>query len=267
MAIKDILTVGCSITYGEGLSGNLNDPKLWVNQICHTLWPDSKLTNMAKTAKNNYWIFMETMWAITQKKYDLIVVAWTNIPRYDYHVGLELYNVHTMLTGEKEVRINGDVVFSADWINDTGDRLRMLHHDHWDTLEIVKYVNILIKLQEEVNHGKILFVNALLPWANDFFNKKSFTQPSELSEYEQNFLSVNTRDDGEIHDLYNMVHEHYESYGGIHEDHWLNLYQSLTVMRVDTVSEEDRHPGYLSQELYTKYLIEKILTKGNLCTY
>ena len=78
--------------------------------------------------------------------------------------------------------------------------------------------------------------------------------PSDLDSYTNDILASDKRDDDEVFKLYNMIHEQYQHYGGIREDHWLNLYNSLDSMKIDTVSVEDCHPGYQSQQRFVEFL-------------
>lgn len=250
--MKKILVVGCSMTRGHGLQKESEDPKLWVNQI---LSPFGEIHNLSCTGRNNQWIFHETVSAMLAEKnsYDIVLVGWSAIPRYFFHVGLELYSVHTMLSNI-DINVNNKVTFSGRWLERIGNDLKKIHNDHWDILDLIKYVNTLIALQETSPSKKIFFVNTLSPWCRNYFNFQTHSLPSELNIYEQNLLQIETRDDDEIFALYKMIHKHYSKYGGIRESHWLNLYDSLRSMQVDNVSACDNHPGYLSQEKFTQYL-------------
>jgi hypothetical protein len=246
-----ILAVGCSFTYGHGLDFNINDSKLWVNKIFSTV--PHTIDNVSKSATNNDWIFLETMSQLIQKNYDVVLVGWSAIPRYNFHVGLELYPVHTMLQ-DLDINLNSGNTVSGKFLKNLGDGLKKIHNDHWDLLTLIKYVNVLIEIQERTRNGKIFFVNALGPWSNGYFTKKAINLPSDLTLYEQKLLETDSRDDDEIFNLYNMIHKQYATYGGIQEAHWLNLYNSLLSMQVDVVSSTDGHPGYQSQQVYEKYL-------------
>jgi hypothetical protein len=246
-----VLAVGCSMTRGHGLTQESGDPELWVNR----LFPEEEynVINLAKTGHNNSWIFLETMSGLLIDRYDIVLVGWSAIPRFNFHVGLELYSVYTRLT-EMDVSINNKVVVSGKWLKTIGDSLREIHNDHWDFLDLVKYINTLIHIQEKKNSGRIFFVNTLGPWPAQYFTKKQINQPIDLTPFEQKLLQVDTRDDDEIFQLYNMIHKDYETYGGIQEDCWLNLYSSLRSMQIDNVSSTDSHPGYQSQKIFDQYL-------------
>jgi hypothetical protein len=254
-----VLVVGCSMTRGHGLIHESNDPELWVNK----LFPPEQyvVSNKAMTGANNHWIFLETISSLLQETYDIVLVGWSAIPRFNFHVGLELYPVMTRLTESYDINANNHVTITGKWLKSLGDNLKKIHNDHWDFLDLVKYVNTLIMLQEQKNNGRVFFVNTLAPWPDGYFSKKQISLPSDLSLFEQHLLQVETRDDSEIFQLYDMVHEHYKSYGGIRETHWLNLYSSLRTMQIDDASATDAHPGYKSQALFDQYLTPILQTK------
>jgi hypothetical protein len=77
-----------------------------------------------------------------------VLVAWSAIPRFNIHAGLELYPVLTRLERSVDVNVNPGVTYKASWLNQIGDNLRRIHNDHWDTLDLVKYVNVLTRCQQ-----------------------------------------------------------------------------------------------------------------------
>lgn len=257
--MKNILAVGCSMTRGHGLDLNINDPKLWVNQIVAGL---GEVTNLSISGMNNYWIFLETMSHLvrSKNKYDIVIVGWSVIPRYYFHAGLELYAVHTKLD-DIDINVNNGKTITGAWLENIGNSLKKIHNDHWDILDLVKFVNILVHTQETSPNKKIVFVNTSSPWCRNYFDEKKISLPSDLDPYEQELLQVKTRSDQEIFLLYQMIHSHYDYYGGIRESHWLNLYDSLRSMQIDTVSSTDSHPGYRSQTRYAEYLRPILLEK------
>lgn len=250
--MKRILAVGCSMTKGHGLKKESQDPKLWVNRIFKSI---GTVHNLSMIGGNNQWIFHETMSALLREKdaYDIVLVGWSAIPRYYFDIGLELYSVHTTLS-DVDINLNNHVTIAGSWLAKIGNNLKKIQNDHWDILNLVKYVNTLIMIHETSPERKIFFVNTLAPWCKNYFDQKKWCLHSALDPYEQNLLQAETRDDDEIHALYQMIHNQYQAYGGIRESHWLNLYDSLRSMQIDDVSESDRHPGYASQDKYADYL-------------
>jgi hypothetical protein len=244
---QKVLAVGCSFTRGHGLDYESADPNLWVNR----LFPNKKyvVNNVSVTGVNNDWIFLETVSQMLKCRYDIVLVGWSSIPRFNFNVGLELYKTMTRFT-DMDINLHSQITIPGPWLESIGNNLLRIHNDHWDLLNLVKYVNVLIKLQQ-VNHGKIVFVNSLGPWSENYFQKKTINLPSDLDSYTYDLLSVDQRDDTNIFALYDMIHQHYQDHGGIREKYWLNLYESLMNLRIDVT---DGHPGYKSQELYENKL-------------
>jgi hypothetical protein len=255
----NVLVVGDSWTYGFGLKETINDPKLWVNQLVRHFWPNANINNLALPGRNNSWIFLEAITELLKNSYDCVIIGWSIIPRWNINVGLELYETGTHFQN-MDINLNSGTV-SGKFLSDTGDRLRMLHNDHWDFLKLVKYVNTLIEVQTEFKQNKIFFVNALGPWPRDYFTRKTITVPSQLDEFERDLLRVDTRDDNEIIKLYDMIHDQYQNAGGIQELHWLNLYDSLRSWKIDSNPNAEWHPGYVSQDFYTTQLVEAMKNK------
>jgi hypothetical protein len=245
---KSILVVGCSMTDGNGLAQGHQDNRLWINQIKHEMFPSASMDNLSMTGRNNHWIFCEAATAIIQKQYDLVIVAWTGIPKYNIHFGLETYSVHSQLH-DVEIGLNNHVIVTSDWVRETGQRLRQYHNDHWDIVDLVKYVNILSRL-----HPNIFFVNTIGPWSARFFDYRAIKEPNDLTDYEQKLLQSNIRDDSNVFELYNMIHQHYQHYGGIHQDRWLNLYCNFKQLAIDTISDTNKHPGIASQTIIATHI-------------
>ena len=247
------LIVGCSYTRGHGLTLEIDDPKLWANQLIEHIAPGSQITNLATTGRDNHWIFTETCTALAQDDYDIVLVGWTEQSRLNFDIGLETYSTHTMFK-DADVNINPGITVSGKRLLSLGNELRKLQNDHWTLLDLVKYVNILHHAQVKCRNKKLICVNSLLHIPENYFIKQHFEVPSDLSLFHQLMFASETRDNQEVRELYNLTHQHYRHYGGIRPELWLNLYQSLHSMKVDNVSDEDLHPGYLSQDAFAKYL-------------
>jgi hypothetical protein len=256
------LIVGCSYTKGHGLTLEIDDPSLWANQLIEYIVPGCQITNLAKTGKNNHWIFTEACTALLQDDYDIVLVGWTEQSRLGFTIGLETYSTETMFKNI-DVSINPGITVSGKHLLRIGNELRKLQNDHWALLDLVKYVNILYHLQVKYRNKTLICVNSLLHIPKNYFVKQQFTVPSELSSFCQSMFSVETRDDQEVKKLYSLTHQQYQHYGGIRPELWLNLYQSFDSMKVDSVSDTDSHPGYLSQNVYSKYLIDQYNEKRN----
>ena len=264
MAVNTLsaLVVGCSYARGHGLQHEENDPELWVNQLLKKAGY-THIDNKSHSGWNNESIFHATTTALKNNNYDLVIVAWSSIPRYNINIGLEWYTTFTMLKNSPDIGINNGKLFKRKYLDKLRNKLLELHNDHWDILKTVSYVNVLIDLQEKLRNGKIFFVNSLAPWSYGYFDKVAWEVPSEIDTYTQELLSADNRDDNEIKTLYNKIHNEYASAGGIQERYWLNLYNSLRLEQIDFVSDIDSHPGYSSQHRYADMLLPVLIEKLN----
>lgn len=173
MATKKALVVGCSLTSGYKMTDGLNDPchpRLWSNQLLSKL-DDFEIINRSKRGVNNHWIFMEAMSALTKDHYDLAVIQWTGLGRISLPVGLELHDTLSILTDGLDVNLVNGFIVPGKWLQDVGDRLKSFSNLHWDILNIVRYVNILIQIQQ-LKKSKICFVDSGLQWIPGYFEKK-----------------------------------------------------------------------------------------------
>ena len=255
MATKKALVVGCSLTSGHMMAAGQDDPdhaRLWANQLLSKL-DDFKIINRSKTGVNNHWIFMEAMSALTQDHYDLVLIQWTGLGRIFLPAGLELYDTYTTMANGLDINLVNRSTLPGKWLQDLGNRLRSFSNLHWDILDIVRYVNILIQIQQ-LKKSKICFVDSGIQWNPGYFEKKSIASPAELSKFEKHILEVDHRDDSEIFNLYHKIHNQYQEYGNIQTDNWLNLYQPHKSWKVDTIAPDDDHPGWLSQDILAQCL-------------
>jgi len=249
-----ILVVGCSITRGHGLEKEQDDPKLWVNQFIQKYFNGATIVSLAKSGVNDEWIFNTTLTEIIHHNYDVVIVGWSELSRLNMNLGLEPYCTTSKFKKDHDINLNAYGTVSKEWQNKIGNELRKYYNDHWNILKIVNYVNTLIYIQEITKKSKIYFVNTMAAWSQGYFNRKAFSTPMELSLFEQDMFQIKTRDDEEIQYLYNMVHNHYDYCGGIHEKNWLNLYNHLLSVQIDNASDIDAHPGYKSQDIFLNIL-------------
>lgn len=253
-----ILFNGCSFTKGTGLKEENLSPDLWTNQLAVKYFDNPQVNNIADAARNNHWIFVETMAELIRAQYDVVIVAWTDTNRLNIDVGLEKYKTLSRLHNSKPINLNSGHTISAAWQDETGNRLKYIQNSHWGILDLVKYVNILVDYQVRYRKSKIFFVNSLCSWPENYFEKIDYTVPSELGKFYCEMLEANNRDDTDVKELYNLIHTQYNNYGGIQPQHWLNLYRSLFSSKIDEASATDRHPGIHSQHLFAEFLGQRL---------
>lgn len=107
---EKILVSGCSFTMGHGLIDEKNNSRLWVNQ----LFEQKNTKNIALAGRNNHSIFINTLGELLSNEYDLVIVAWSTIPRFNFNVNLETYETLTKLTDEFNININNNFVIEKN---------------------------------------------------------------------------------------------------------------------------------------------------------
>lgn len=280
--MKKLIFNGCSVVSGFALdpvrpSEDAFDAEgLFVN-LCHKnirQFQDLELINLAEAGASNNDIFISTAVAICKNlsapeehKIHTVLVAWTNYPRLNISVGFELYPTYFSMSGHEiksDIRTNSLTV-PKNVLQDLHTKLHLLHHHHEQILNVVKYTNILHTLATQQNIN-IYFVNLNLLFDQNFFIKLDGPNvvPNDYTPYtKKQILNVDNRDDQEIFKLYDKMHQDYANAGGIHPEHWVNLYSPLQSLEIDKAFDNG-HPGIKSHQLFFQ-LIQKFFNQQTLC--
>jgi hypothetical protein len=253
--------VGCSITAGSGFEDFKDSNSLWVNLLAKNIpaLKETKVINAGVPGISNDKIFHNAVKEITKHQPKYAFVQWTSYPRYEFSLGVETYSTSQYFTPNSivsEHRLHKEN-YSANYIKDIRDRFLSLHHPHYGIVQLIEFVNTLIKLCT-VTGTKIFFVNGLCPWDNEYFVKLDNVLPSSYTQYTQEILDAGTRDDGEVFKLYDKIHSEYQQAGSVQQPHWLNLYKSFRDHKVDTNSD-NKHPGIKSNQIYFDFLKESLV--------
>ena len=260
----EILFHGCSFLEGVGLPGLTQDSDNFTNIIGQQL--GGNITNMAKGGNSNERIFLETVCEITKKRYDIVIIGWTSYPRHVFWPGLELFECRRSMTPIKEniIEHNGnDIAFSSRQFEKIRQWFMTLTHDHYHILDICRYVTAIKSIVEEQG-GKIFFVNAIAQWDTGYFEQFDrlsdiVVRPDMLTNYTNQLLNSDNRDDEQIDALFHLMGRDYQQVGNIQHQNWLNLYQSLKSLMIDT-GNDNFHPGPLSHKKYADLLLKNIKT-------
>jgi hypothetical protein len=252
---KTLLVSGASIAAGSGLSAESNDTRLWVNQVATEFNFD--VTNIAKIGDDNKEIFLNTMLALTLKQYDYAIVQWAPIPNINLNLGLELYSNRFNLIGTRDfgdINLVSNQQIDLKYLNKARRYQMKFYKEHWEIRELLAYCKF---IKDKIDTKCVYFLNYSMPWdCNRFFDKTPWSVPSDLDKFTQDLLDVDLRSDVEIEKLYNMIHLDYSTWGPVDKTNWVNLYEPLQMLQVDQISAADHHPGYLSQDRFSKFLID-----------
>jgi hypothetical protein len=243
---------GCSYTAGTGFELEKNEPTLWVNQLYDKCFSHTTKLNLGQGGRSNAGIFQDTMQALVSYSVDYAIVEWTNTPRYELELGFELYSTRQVFMPRTHCpSVNTHSInYSSDYLNKIRDRFTTLAHDCYEILNLVNYVNTILKVSKLTN-TQVFFVNGMCLWDQDFFAKKLNCLPDQYTKYTQQLLNSNTRNDEEVFKLYHKMHNNFDNEGTINQSHWLNLYNSMRSQRID-VNQDNIHPGIQSNNLYAE---------------
>lgn len=260
--MKKALFVGCSYTQGTGFDHEDQAPELWVNLLHkNSFLSDYEIVNSSIAGSSNANIFNRAAELLTDNTFDYAFVQWTSVPRYEVQLGLELYPTRVVFMPNAEffdVNTN-EINYSKQYLKGINDRFTSLVNLHQEILDLVRYVNVLLKIAK-LKDTKIFFVNGLCPWDHSYFTQVDNLNPDEYTPFTRVLLNTDNRDDQEIFKLYNKIHKEYTELGTIQEQHWLNLYNSMLLTRVDT-NNDNVHPGTQSNHSYYKTFLTALLEK------
>lgn len=260
--MNKILFSGCSLPAGVGLEREKNDNSNYVNVFANDVFGESvTVNNIAIPGNSNLRTFLNTCTELVNEKYDYVFVCWTSYPRLVVWPGLEEYDTRRTLNAARSRTITehqgSRLMFTEKFLTDLSDNISLVQNAHYDILDIIQYINILIKIAEQSN-TKIYFINNMCWWDRNFFDPvpDNHILPSNLTPYTNQVLESNFRDDPQIERLYKKMHKDYKDAGGIQQAHWLNLYNNFIGQIVDKGLDKV-HPGPKSHIHYGKYLAQQ----------
>jgi hypothetical protein len=252
------LFAGCSFTAGGGFTDGKNHPSLWVNQLHNRLFPHTNKLNIATGGRSNAGIFQDTIKALSTYSIKYAFVQWTSLIRFNMELGFELHDTYfTMVPhGKLSDHHYHNIKYSAKYLESIRNRLVTLPHDCYEIANLLEYTNSIVKLAEYTN-TRVFFINGLVPWDNNFFDKKINVLPDRYTKYTQKILNTATRDNEQSCKLYDKMHDRFSNAGGIHKSTWLNLYESLLHLKVDA-NNDGIHPGIQSQNRYVELFLNNL---------
>ena len=254
--------VGCSFTAGSGFDQTQADPRLWVNLLKNNKHlTDTNFVNLGLPGKSNTEIFVKSIEALCKHKPRFMFVQWTSYPRYTVLLSVETYSSEQIFipgTDCLDWQFSKDS-YSGNYLNNIKDRFLALHHPHQGIVEVVKYTNLLNNIASTTG-TQIFFINGLCPWDQDYFEPLQNVLPSSYTPYTQAIIDCDAKSDQDIFQIYNNLHQDYKNAGGINQQRWLNLYNSMNSMKVD-YNTDNQHPGVKSNNQYFELFSQELNSK------
>jgi hypothetical protein len=215
--------------------------------------------NLGKSSSTNIEIFQQAINAVAAHNCKYLFVAWTEIFRYKFSLGVELYNVDqywSPKTSTISVNLNC-ITYSEKYLNNIKNRFFALHHEHNEIIKLLNYTATINRVCQRLG-VKVYFVNSILPWDHKYFNHVVVNnrKPSDTTIYTQMLLNSETRSDQEFFKIYDRVHQEYQCTGGTTECNWLNLDSGFNKnFRLD-YGNDNQHPGIMSHTQFGNHLIQ-----------
>ena len=234
-----ILITGCSFSSGWGVSASWPDllgDNLAVNINC-----------VAESSSSNQDIFIKTCKNLHNTSYDLILVQWSALNR----ITVSPSSINSKIVVSHNNQFLKESLPNLNSSNiDTFVRVFTLLNQDWkhyfDLIDMIEYLQ---------NDSRIYFINALLPWDNDFFDIGWDIPLIKPNQFLSNLLQVDEFDDVQLKILLESV---IQSRDKINKLKWINLTQNWNELKVDVVSHSDPQPGNKSQMVFANQVADFI---------
>jgi hypothetical protein len=232
---------GCSFTWGEGFDPEDREQYTYDRIIAKKF--NFNRTNIARSGSGNYFIFMRTVEAIQQKKFDIIFVQWSALQRIWLSPGPDVWYAPVINDKVTEYRYRDVYLGKKDKLK-FEQTIAIFNHDYQNILDLITYCGILIKLAT-LQNIQIVFINGILPWTDDLTQELGPDLSKSLSGYTKNILDFDNRDDEEIVLYFNKLKQKFSE---LDQARWVNLFASFHHNIID-VNSDGHHPGIKSHAL------------------
>ena len=230
---------GCSFTWGAGFAPAQREFYIYDRLISTEFNFDR--TNIAIGAASNYVIFMNTIEALQQHKYDIMFVQWTGLNRLCLSPGPETW---ARITGGQntanEFRYHSIHITKKEMQQFTRTVL-VLNQDYQNILDLINYCDVLNKLAS-MTHTKIVFINGLVHWQRDL-DQSSHQSLSAYTKY--GILDFDYQTDDNVTLYFNKIKQKFST---LDQSKWVNLFDPFQTFQVDK-GPEGHHPGIKSHAM------------------
>lgn len=234
-----ILVCGCSISSGWGFVEEKQNPEIWPNIVQKQL--GAQVTNQAKTASNNYDIFLQAIDSITKDHYDMVLVQWSGLDRITLSSGLDSFILINTVEPDTQSPLYKDI--SQEDLHSYTRVITSINNMWKAFVDLATMTEVLSRQQTPV-----YFINGNLPWTTDFFNNPKH------DSFTKCLLSIDT-DEPKVRSIIDCTRTRLSSAA------WVNLHQGWQYNQLDTVSQTDIHAGPHSHEFYATQVVKFLKEK------
>lgn len=248
--------VGCSLTVGEGLALEKNDPNNYTNIVADHY--QATVKNLAHGGNCNYNIFMWALNDILTNTSDKIFVQWTALNRTWLYPEPNLDNVFMIMpTITADIRadnvggLHNTIFKDKKELQKFIDQYLLLNCDYVNLLKLIEYSNIL-KIVAKNNDCQLVMLNGIVPWTEDFASLGTISNYSkQLSDYTKYIIEFDTRDDADIQQYLFKLEKEFNS---LDKKLWVNMFDSFKSLKID-LGTDNAHPGPKSHTRYAEMII------------
>lgn len=223
-----VLVAGCSLSSGWGFDQGRDDPRIWPNMI------NAQVTNIAQTAASNYDIFLASLWEQTHNHYDLVLTQFTALDRITIASSTE----SLLILNTINPTLPQPMLLKHIPLQDLGTfaRVMTMANNLWKSFHDLIIMTKILSSQATPNY----FINGMLPWEDDFF-----AQHDRDDVFTRNLLTIDT-DHAKLKEILKQSKLKFNS------DQWVNLIQDWQTHKLDSIADEDPHPGIASQRFFAE---------------
>jgi len=235
-----LLVAGCSFSSGWGFE---SPEQSWPCILAQRL--DMRLENRALESSTNPDIFLQAV--RDNKNYDIIVVQWTALGRIS--LSPSPINPSIIVSHPNEFF---DVSIKGSTPRELKSFYKIISLANGDWKHYFNLISMIEILQDD---PRVIFVNGLLDWDRDFFDRAWSIPMSVSNQFVENLLQINEFNDETLSSLLSKV---LTARNRVNKSKWINLTSSWQQSKIDTISDADQHPGAQSQKLFSDLVYDFI---------
>lgn len=237
-----LLIAGCSFSSGWGLPAQHDWPAILSQKL------DAQLDNRAQASASNTDVFLQAM--LGDRDHDVILVQWTALGRIS--LSPSPVNPSVIASHRNEFFDCAIPGVNAAELRSFYKIMCMANGDWKHYFNLISMIEI---LQQD---PRVIFVNGLLDWDEDFFSQDWSIPMSMSNSFIENLLQAHQFDDDQLRV---SLHQVMTARNRIDRSRWVNLTSSWQMCKIDQVSSSDQHPGVQSQAMFADLVDEFIKDK------